>query len=84
MAEQKFEDAMKKLEEIVQNLESGDLPLEDALNVFEEGTKLSKFCSSKLEEAEKRVNVLVRDVNGKYNLEPFEVDGESLEGRKQP
>ncbi|OPX36014.1 MAG: exodeoxyribonuclease VII small subunit [Desulfobacteraceae bacterium 4484_190.1] len=84
MAEQKFEDAMKKLEEIVQNLESGDLPLEDALNVFEEGTKLSKFCSSKLEEAEKRVNVLVRDVNGKYNLEPFEVDGESHEGRKQP
>ena len=80
MAEQKFEDAMNRLEEIVQNLESGDLPLEDALNVFEEGTKLSKFCSSKLEEAEKRVNVLVRDSNGKYNLEPFGVDGESDEG----
>ena len=80
MAEQKFEDAMNRLEEIVQNLESGDLSLEDALNVFEEGTKLSKFCSSKLEEAEKRVNVLVRDGDGKYNLEPFEVDGESDEG----
>ncbi len=54
MKEKKFEDAMARLEEIVTQLESGDLSLEESLNIFEEGMKLAKFCSAKLEEAEKR------------------------------
>ena len=52
MAKQTFEKAMKKLELIVQQLESGDQPLEEAVKKFEEGLKLSKFCSEKLDETE--------------------------------
>ena len=61
MAKQTFEQAMKKLEQIVQDLESGDQPLEKALNRFEEGMKLSKFCSKQLDETEKKVTVLLQD-----------------------
>ena len=76
MAEKKFEDAMQRLEEIVQNLEDGELPLEDALKVFEEGMKLAKFCSNKLEEAEKKVTLLVRQSGGRYAQTPFELGKE--------
>ena len=54
MAEKKFEEAMRQLGEIVQALESDDLPLEDALKDFEKGMELVKFCSEKLEEAERK------------------------------
>jgi len=53
MAKQTFENAMKRLENIVQDLESGDLSLDEALKKFQEGMKLSKFCSDKLDESEK-------------------------------
>jgi exodeoxyribonuclease VII small subunit len=56
-----FEEAMKALEKIVSELESGDLALEQALKKFEEGVKLSKFCSSKLDETEKKVTLLLKD-----------------------
>lgn len=79
MAEKKFEGAMSELEEIVHALESGDLPLEDALKAFERGMKLVKFCSGKLEEAEKRVTMLVREEGGKITQVPFEVPKEDLE-----
>ncbi len=72
MAERKFEDAMGRLEEIVQGLEDGDLPLEGALKSFEEGMKLVKFCSHKLEEAEKKVTLLVEENDGNYSQVPFE------------
>ena len=72
MAEKKFEEAMQRLEEIVQTLEQGELPLEDSLKAFEEGMKLAKFCSKKLEEAEKKVTLLVQESNGKYSRIPFE------------
>jgi exodeoxyribonuclease VII small subunit len=55
------EEAMKALEKIVSELESGDLALEQALKKFEEGVKLSKFCSSKLDETEKKVTLLLKD-----------------------
>jgi len=71
MAEKKFEDAMKRLEEIVQNLESGELSLEDSLKNFEEGMKLIKFSSKKLEEAEKKVTMLVQDSEGTLTQIPF-------------
>ena len=77
MAEKKFEDAMERLEEIVQSLEGGELPLEDSLKVFEEGIKLVKFCSKKLEEAEKKVTLLVRESGGTHSQIPFELEEEN-------
>jgi exodeoxyribonuclease VII small subunit len=74
MAEKKFEDAMERLEEIVQSLESSDLSLDDSLAIFEEGVKLIGFCSKKLEEAEEKVNMLVKEGDGKYTQQPFEMD----------
>ncbi len=76
MAEKKFEVAMQRLEEIVQGLEEGDLKLEDALKAFEEGMKLARFCSKKLEEAEKKVTLLVQEDEGKYTQAPFEPEEE--------
>jgi exodeoxyribonuclease VII small subunit len=74
MAEKKFEDAMERLEEIVQSLESSDLSLDDSLAIFEEGVKLISFCSKKLEEAEEKVNLLVKESDGKYTQQPFETE----------
>ncbi len=71
MAKQNFELAMQKLEEITKELEVGDLPLEKALQRFEEGIKLSKFCSEKLEETEKRVTILLKDMGGDIFEKPF-------------
>lgn len=75
MAEKKFEEAMQRLEEIVQGLEQGDLALGDSLKVFEEGMELAKFCSKELESAEKKVSLLVKESGGKYSETPFELDG---------
>ncbi len=71
MAKQNFENAMQKLEEITKELEVGELPLEKALQRFEEGVKLSKFCSEKLEETEKRVTVLLKGMDGDILEKPF-------------
>ena len=80
MAEQKFEKAMQRLEEIVQSLEEGDLALENALKIFEEGMKLANFCSHKLEEAEKKVTLLVEESDGRRTQVPFEPGGEKDAG----
>ena len=80
MKEKRFEDAMRELEEIVKRLESGDLPLEESLKIFEEGVALSRYCFNKLEEAEKRVSILVKDEGG-IKREPFE--HEATEGVKK-
>lgn len=61
MATQTFETAMKKLENVVDDLESGDLPLEKSLKKFEEGIALSRFCSKKLQEIEAKVSRLMED-----------------------
>ena len=71
MAQQKFEDAMKRLEDVVESLESGELSLKDSLQIFEEGMKLVSFCSKKLEEAEQKVTILIKESNGKYTHQPF-------------
>ncbi len=79
MADKKFEDAMARIEEIVENLETGELSLEDSLKVFEEGMKLVRFCSAKLEEAEKKVSLLVKDGEEGLREVPFapeEEDGQ--------
>jgi exodeoxyribonuclease VII small subunit len=71
VTKQTFEQALKSLEQIVKNLEAGDLPLEEALKKFEEGVKLSKFCSRKLDETEKKITILMRDNDGKVIEKPF-------------
>jgi len=71
MANQTFEKAMNKLEQIVQELESADLPLEKAIKKFEEGVQLSKFCSEKLDETEKRITILLKDQNDRVFDQPF-------------
>ena len=77
MAQKRFEDALKQLEEIVKDLETGDLSLEDSLKNFEKGMSLIKFCSEKLEEAEQKVNILVKESDGKYSTQPFDFKDES-------
>ncbi len=72
MAEKKFEAALARLEDIVTELDSGDLPLEQSLKLFEEGTKLSRICNKRLEEAERKVEILLKDKNGNIKAEPFE------------
>ena len=60
MAKKKtFEEAMKQLEQIVKELETGDMPLEKAIKKFEEGMKISKYCSDKLDESEKKITRLM-------------------------
>ena len=73
MKEKKFEDAMKELEDIVKRLESGDLSLEESIKLFEEGVALSKHCFRKLEEAEKKVAILVKNEGG-IKREPFDYE----------
>ncbi len=75
MAELKFEDALKKLEEIVENLEGGDLPLDDSLAKYEEGIKLSCLCTRKLETAKKKIEILIKTSEGRFALRPFDESG---------
>ena len=74
MSDIKFEDALQRLEEIVDRLETGELPLEDLERVFEEGVALARRCSKYLEEAEKRIELLTKDEAGLLKTEPFEWD----------
>ena len=64
----KFEDALKRLEKIVEQLEATDVDIEKSLQLFEEGIKLVRFCSSKLEEAKKKVEILVKKEDGTVKL----------------
>ena len=66
-----FESALKSLESIVVQLEAGDLTLDRSLELFEEGIKVSRFCSSKLEEAERKVEVLIKTASGNLEEAPF-------------
>jgi exodeoxyribonuclease VII small subunit len=74
MKEKRFEDALRELEAIVKRLESGELDLEESLKIFEEGVALSRYCFQKLEEAEKRISILIKDENG-LKRAPFETGG---------
>lgn len=71
----KFEECLQKLESIVDELEKGNLPLEQALKLFEQGVELSNACRKELEEAEGRVEILLKQ-NGKLQAEPFEPTAE--------
>ena len=71
-----FETSLKRLEEIVKKLENGELSLDAALQLFEEGIKLSRFCHTKLEEAERRVEILLKNTSGQPRAVPFESENE--------
>ncbi len=78
-----FESALASLEQKVKLLESGDLPLEESLRVFEEGMAVAAFCRSKLGEAEQKVEILLKGKDGSVRAEPFVPDGvsETADGR---
>jgi exodeoxyribonuclease VII small subunit len=65
---------MQRLEEIVSTLEDGDTPLEKSIALFEEGTKLAASCRTHLEEAEGKIEILMRQKNSKLKAEPFETE----------
>jgi exodeoxyribonuclease VII small subunit len=72
-----FEDALKKLEGVVEAMESDDLPLETLLARYEEGSRLVKICQEKLAEAELKIQQLEKDAAGEMKLKPFETEVES-------
>ena len=80
MAKKTFETAMKQLEQIVQDLETGDMPLEKAIKKFEEGIQISKYCSEKLDASEKKITLLMQDSDGKKISEiPFVTENQVSE-----
>jgi exodeoxyribonuclease VII small subunit len=76
----KFEEALARLEAIVAELERGELPLEDSMRIFEEGIKLSKACLKMLEEAERKVEILVKDKDGQKRPRTFDFEEVSETG----
>ncbi|GMU93915.1 MAG: hypothetical protein AMXMBFR4_29730 [Candidatus Hydrogenedentota bacterium] len=83
MAEPKFEKDLEKLEEIVAALEEGELPLDESLKRFEEGIKLAKRCEKALTDAEKKIEILTRNSEGRLEAQPFSTDEEG-EGESGP
>jgi len=79
MAKKTFEGSLAQLESIVEALESGDLPLEKAIKTFEEGVRLSRFCFEKLDETEKKINLLLKDQDGNIRENPFFEPGNEQE-----
>ena len=67
-----FEQAIQRLENVVAEMEGAELPLEDVLKRYEEGTRLVRFCAAKLDEAEKKIELLQKKADGSAKLEPFE------------
>jgi exodeoxyribonuclease VII small subunit len=76
-AEPSFEQAIQRLETIVADMENAELPLDDILQKYEEGTRLVRFCTQKLEEAEKKIELLTKKADGSVKLEPFEAEPEA-------
>jgi len=72
-----FEEAIGRLEQIVKELEDGDLPLEESLRLFEEGIRLTRACTVRLDEAQRRIDLLTRGEEGDLKLVPFASPDES-------
>jgi len=68
----KFEEALTRLEEIVEKLEDGDLPLDESLSAFEEGIRLSRICAKLLNEAERKVEILIKGEDDQLIAKPYE------------
>lgn len=73
MAKEKFEEALKKLEDILRKMEAGDMTLEESLKAFEEGIRLSRLCAEKLDDAERKVEILLKEEDS-LSLKPFALE----------
>jgi exodeoxyribonuclease VII small subunit len=71
-----FENALARLESIVEKLEKGELALEEALKLFEEGVTISQFCNTKLDEAERKVEILLQNKEGQLSEESYHPEGD--------
>jgi exodeoxyribonuclease VII small subunit len=74
-----FEQAIQRLETIVADMEAAELPLDDVLKKYDEGTRLVRFCTQKLDEAEKKIELLTKKKDGTVALKPFEQEPEDAE-----
>jgi exodeoxyribonuclease VII small subunit len=83
MQEPTFEGSLKRLEEIVAQLEGNKLDLEQSLEIFEEGVKLVRFCASRLDEAERRIEMLLTDKEGRLQAESFPEEPEAAAGEAE-
>ena len=72
--EVKFEKGLERLEKIVEELEAGDIPLEEALKKYEEGVRLSRLLNEKLAQAEKKIQILTKSLDGTSKREDFDVE----------
>lgn len=75
-APNEFEQSFQQLESIVRRLEGEELPLDESLQLFEEGIRLSRFCHQRLEEVEKKIELILADAKGNPRVEPFEPEDE--------
>jgi exodeoxyribonuclease VII small subunit len=76
-----FEKAFEQLESIVRRLEGEELPLDESLKLFEQGIGLSRFCHQKLEEVEKKIELILADAKGQPRVEPFDAEDEEETSR---
>jgi exodeoxyribonuclease VII small subunit len=83
MQEPTFEGSLKRLEEIVAQLEGNKLALEQSLAIFEEGVRLVRFCTGRLDEAERRIEILLADKEGRLHAEPFPEEPEDATGEAE-
>jgi len=83
-SEIQFEKALARLEKIVEELETGNIPLEEALKKYEEGVKLSRACQEKLAQAEKKIEILTRSLEGPLRKEPFVFEETEEKENKNP
>lgn len=72
----KFEEAIKRLEEIVEEMEGKDLQLEKSIKLFQEGMEIAAFCNNKLDEAERKINIVMKNSNGQLTEEKFNPEEE--------
>lgn len=75
-----FESSLEELERIVRQLEQGELTLEKSLELFEQGVKLSRDCQERLNQAERRIEILMRDNQGRASVRPFDPESELGDG----
>lgn len=83
MEELKFEKALERLEKIVEDLESGNIPLEDALKKYEEGVKLCRICTQKLSQAETKIESLTKSLDGASEYGPTDLDNNSKKSERK-
>ncbi len=80
----KFEKAMERLAKIVEDLESGDVPLEDAIKKYEEGVRLARHCQDQLVKAEQKIEVLTKTLDGNFQTRSFDSDEEAASISEKP